>query len=68
MDDASGSFVGHDGGDEALISAFVAHALSRRGGEARPALRTALEEAAESHLMAFAAERSRREGRTVSLR
>ncbi|MEO8509767.1 MAG: Gfo/Idh/MocA family oxidoreductase [Chloroflexota bacterium] len=66
-DVASGSFVGHDGGDEGLISAFVAHALARRRGESRPAALTTLEEAAESHLMAFAAERSRREGTTVSL-
>lgn len=66
-DDASGSFVGHDGGDGGLISAFVAHALARRSGETRGTALTSLAEATESHLIAFAAERSRREGRVIEL-
>jgi predicted dehydrogenase len=66
-DDGSGSFVGHDGGDEGLISAFVAHGLARRAGDAGVMPLSGLEQAAESHLMAFAAERSRREGRVVEL-
>lgn len=66
-DDEIGPFEGHDGGDGALISAFVAHALARRRGEARDDLLTSLEESAESHIMAFAAERSRHEGRAITL-
>lgn len=65
--DADGSFEGHDGGDVALISAFVAHAMARRRGEPRGDLLTSLEESVESHVIAFAAERSRREGRVIKV-
>jgi hypothetical protein len=65
--DADGSLEGHDGGDVALISAFVAHALARRRGEPRGDLLTSLEESVESHVIAFAAERSRREGRVIKV-
>ena len=64
---ASGSFEGHDGGDEALISAFAAHALARRSGDRRADVLTSLEESVESHVIAFAAERSRRDGRVVPI-
>jgi predicted dehydrogenase len=50
---------GHSGGDEALIDAFI---TSLEGGETAA---TDLEAALDSHRMAFAAERSRLEGRTI---
>ncbi|WP_246083179.1 Gfo/Idh/MocA family protein [Nonomuraea diastatica] len=50
---------GHSGGDDGLMDAFVS---SLTGGGA-PA--TSLEASLDSHRMAFAAERSRLEGRTV---
>jgi len=57
----------HEGGDAGLMRAFFAHVRARRAGEADTGLRTSLDESIESHLMAFAAERSRREGRVVTL-
>ena len=54
---------GHGGGDEGLLLAFV-NAV-RRGD--RSQVDTTPDEILESHLMAFAAERSRREGRTVDV-
>ena len=54
---------GHAGGDEGLVRDFVA----RLRGEATGAAITSLDASIESHLMAFAAERSRHEGRTVRL-
>ncbi|MGH9119708.1 MAG: Gfo/Idh/MocA family protein [Acidimicrobiales bacterium] len=54
---------GHGGGDERLLLAFVD--AVRRGDPSR--IDTTPDEILESHLMAFAAERSRREGRTVEL-
>lgn len=50
---------GHSGGDEALIDAFI---TSLEGGETAA---TDLEASLDSHRMAFAAERSRLEGRTI---
>ena len=50
---------GHSGGDEALIDGFI---TSLEGGEAAA---TDLEASLDSHRMAFAAERSRLEGRTI---
>jgi predicted dehydrogenase len=50
---------GHSGGDEALIDAFV---TALEGGESAA---TDLEAALDSHRMAFAAERSRLERRTI---
>ncbi|GAB3647703.1 Gfo/Idh/MocA family oxidoreductase [Glycomyces tarimensis] len=52
---------GHSGGDDALMDAFVSSLAE--GGE--PA--TTLEASLDSHRMAFAAERSRLEGRTVAM-
>jgi predicted dehydrogenase len=57
----------HEGGDAGLMRAFFAHVRARRAGGADPGVQTSLEESIESHEMAFAAERSRREGRVVTL-
>jgi predicted dehydrogenase len=54
---------GHGGGDAGLMRAFV-DAVAR--GDLA-AVETQPREILESHLMAFAAERSRREGRVVTL-
>lgn len=60
---ASGS--GHAGGDEGLMEAFVARLAARREGRVPEEALTSLAESLESHLMAFAAEEARREGRVV---
>lgn len=57
------SVQGHAGADAALVGDFVARL---RGEVTGPAL-TDLSASIESHRMAFAAEESRREGRTISL-
>jgi len=59
---------GHGGGDDGLLSDLVARLLARRDGTAgtEPSP-TSLATAIESHLMAFAAEESRRERRMVEL-
>ena len=54
---------GHGGGDAALIAAFV---NSLRGDNSRA--QTTAAQALESHLLAFAAERSRLQGVTVDMR
>ncbi len=54
--------VGHGGGDEGLVSSFV-HSL--RSGQ--PQTLTSARSSLESHLMAFAAEKSRHENVIVSL-
>jgi len=54
---------GHGGGDAGVVNAFL-QAIVRED----PSLITDPEEALESHRMVFAAERSRRSGRTVSIR
>ena len=54
---------GHGGGDETLVEDFI-----RAVQENDPSLlSSSLEESLESHLMAFAAEESRLEGRTIRL-
>jgi predicted dehydrogenase len=58
---------GHAGGDEALMAAFCAHVQTRRAGQAGKSTLTSLEESLESHRIAFAAERSRRDGVVVDL-
>jgi predicted dehydrogenase len=62
---------GHGGGDDGLISDFVARVRSGRRGSGRGARsvesRTSLAVSLESHLIAFAAERSRLERRLVEL-
>ena len=60
VDFASGS--GHGGGDDAIMRAFVAHASTGR------ALPTDVDAAIESHMLAYAAEESRLEGRMVDMR
>lgn len=52
---------GHGGGDYGLLSDFLA--VIRQGGESRTSARASL----QSHLMCFAAEQSRVEGRVVEL-
>jgi len=60
--DAGGYVLGHAGGDDALMDAFVS---SVRDAESQQAFSASLEESLDSHRMAFAAERSRLEGRVV---
>lgn len=57
----------HAGGDAGLMRAFFAHVRARRAGDFDAGIRTSLAESIESHAIAFAAERSRHEGRVVSL-
>lgn len=59
---------GHREADRALVRDFVARLSARRDGRQPDEALTSLEGAAESHWMAFAAERSRRERRSVELR
>jgi predicted dehydrogenase len=54
---------GHGGGDFELMAAFIESIRRGNAGAAR----TTAEQALESHLMAFAAEQARLEGRVVSL-
>jgi predicted dehydrogenase len=57
----------HGGGDDAIVADFIGRVQDRlRGGETS-APRTSLEESIDSHLMAFAAERSRLTGQSVVL-
>jgi predicted dehydrogenase len=62
-------FTGHGGGDEGLMEDFTAHmeavlsGTSAGAGDGHAAARAAL----RSHLVCFAAERSRREGRVVEV-
>ena len=56
---------GHTGGDEGLMEAFTARLQARREGRVPEEALTSLAESLDSHLMAFAAEESRREGRVV---
>ena len=62
----SGVADGHGGGDEGLLDAFTA-ALSGRMTPQEAGL-TGLEEALESHLLAFAAEQARRDGTEIAMR
>jgi predicted dehydrogenase len=57
----------HGGGDDAMVADFIGRVQERlRGRDPAPAL-TSLEASVHSHLMAFAAERSRLSGRSVRL-
>ena len=60
---------GHGGGDAAMLTNVVADLVARRDGLPGVAeeARTSLAASIESHLMAFAAETSRNEGRLVTL-
>lgn len=57
----------HGGGDDALVDDFLERLALRRAGRGAGAPPTGLAGAVESHLMAFAAERARLEGRRVRL-
>ncbi|HUX39435.1 MAG TPA: Gfo/Idh/MocA family oxidoreductase [Rectinemataceae bacterium] len=59
------SFVGHGGGDEGLMDSFVEGLSRPREEEEAP---TSAAASLESHLIAFAADRSRREGRIVDMK
>lgn len=65
-----GAFSDHAGGDAGLMRAFVEHLRLRREGQptAASAAMTTLDVSIESHLMAFAAEKSRLTGRVIDLR
>ncbi|MBA3629199.1 MAG: Gfo/Idh/MocA family oxidoreductase [Actinobacteria bacterium] len=58
--------VGHAGGDEGLMRAFVERARRASAGEALEEAATSLVESLDSHFMAFAAEESRLGGRVVA--
>lgn len=60
---------GHGGGDDGLLTDAVTRLRARRDGDpqADKASRTSLAASIDSHVMAFAAERSRRERRLVRL-
>jgi len=57
----------HAGGDAALVADFLDRLRRRRSGEAAGEAPSALAASIESHLLAFAAERSRSEQRLVTL-
>jgi hypothetical protein len=59
-------YSGHGGGDEALMAVFLASVRSTPPGRPLASL-SSLAASVESHLIAFAAERSRRERRMVEL-
>lgn len=58
----------HGLGDERMIAAFVARTRAARGGAGAAESTTSLAESVDSHLMAFAAEESRRTGLSVDMR
>lgn len=64
LDGTETAAAGHGGGDARLMAAFVA---AIRTGDARPIL-SGPAESLESHLMVFAAEQARRDGRVVDVR
>jgi predicted dehydrogenase len=57
----------HAGGDDGLMRDLTGRLRESLAGGAPPASPTSWEASLESHLMAFAAERSRRDGRVVAL-
>lgn len=65
--DVGGAGQRHGGGDEALITDFLDRLRRRRDGEDAGQAPSLLTASIESHLMAFAAERSRHEGRRVGM-
>jgi hypothetical protein len=59
---------GHGGGDDRFMADLIARLTARRAGKATTEeARTSLAASVESHLMAFAAEESRRERRMIEL-
>jgi predicted dehydrogenase len=67
IDAAAAALDGHGGGDDAMLHDVVDRLIRRRDGSPETAPATGLADAIESHEMAFAAERSRRERRLVEL-
>jgi hypothetical protein len=62
-----GSTTGHGGGDPGVMAAFVRAVRGAEPGTDRTAGLTTARESLESHLMAFAADRARLEGRIVDM-
>lgn len=67
IEDVEEAFGGHAGGDAGLMSDFTERIRARRAGQPVEAARSSLEESLESHLVAFAAERSRQLGTVEEL-
>jgi len=63
-DDEPESLTGHSGGDYGLIDAFVRAVAEKDTSK----ILSGPEETLETHLMTFAAERSRKEGKTIDLK
>lgn len=57
----------HGGGDTEMLLSFVRYLRSGGSGSADANMLTSVEESIESHLMAFAAEQSRRLGRRIEI-
>jgi predicted dehydrogenase len=66
LSDRSG-VIGHGGGDEGVMAAFVGAVREDRAGGRRAAGLTTASESLESHLMAFAADRARLAGEVVDM-
>ena len=62
-----GSTMGHGGGDAGVMAAFVRAVRGGGAGSDRTGALTTARESLESHLMAFAADRARRENRIVDM-
>jgi predicted dehydrogenase len=62
VEEVAEAFGGHGGGDAGLMADFTERIRQRRAGATIEAAPSALEESLESHRVAFAAERSRRNG------
>lgn len=62
VEEVTGAFGGHSGGDAGLMADFTERIRRRRAGLPVEAAPSALEESLESHRVAFAAERSRLNG------
>lgn len=58
--------IGHGGGDEGLMNHFVQFLQEPETPYNNPAYSTTMEDSLESHKMAFAAEKSRQEGKVIS--
>lgn len=67
MDMSVASEEGHGGGDALLLAGFVDDIRRRGSGDGPVSALTDLDASTDSHLMAFAAERSRHSGATVDI-
>ncbi len=61
------SFTQHGGGDQLLMESFVSDLIRKKQGQEKAESLTGARASLESHLMAFAAERSRLENRVVPM-